>query len=278
MLTQAFDADLARLRTLSAMQTKALRDDRRASLQSGQRTAARLAGELRELQKAMESSNATLQAQLDSIDARRKMAVKMAPRAAVSLLPAPTAQEVAAAAEAGKKTGLPVCATMTFDTAKRSMMGVTPADFAREAEQLGLSLMGSNCGVGPAELMHSTRELLAVNSPIPVVAKGNCGIPEYVDGAIHYHGSPELMAQYAVFARDAGAKIIGGCCGTTPAHVAAIKAGIPGATIGLAYLQILQDLTDHGADLDLEDQRGRTPEACLIEFGCDRHRQAAAGA
>ena len=97
MLTQAFDADLARLRTLSAMQTKALRDDRRTSLQSGQRTAARLAGELRELQKAMESANATLQAQLDSIDARRKMAVKMAPRAAVSLLPAPTAQEVAAA-------------------------------------------------------------------------------------------------------------------------------------------------------------------------------------
>ena len=84
MLTQAFDADLARLRTLSAMQTKALRDDRRASLQSGQRTAARLAGELRELQKAMESSNATLQAQLDSIDARRKMAVKMAPRAAAT--------------------------------------------------------------------------------------------------------------------------------------------------------------------------------------------------
>ena len=65
--------------------------------------------------------------------------------------------------------------------------------------------------------------------------------------------------------------------GHTPAHVAAIKAGIPGATIGLAYLQILQDLTDHGADLDLEDQRGRTPEACLIEFGGDRHRQAAAG-
>ncbi len=131
-------------------------------------------------------------------------------------------EEVAAAAEAGHKTGLPVCATMTFDTAKRSMMGVTPTDFARSAAQLGLSVMGSNCGVGPAELMHSTRELLAAESTIPVVAKGNCGIPEYVDGAIHYHGSPELMAQYAVFARDAGAKIIGGCCGTTPAHVAAM--------------------------------------------------------
>ena len=131
-------------------------------------------------------------------------------------------EEVAAASEAGQKTGLPVCATMTFDTAKRSMMGVTPTDFALAADTMGLSVMGANCGVGPAELMHSTQELLAVKSSIPVAAKGNCGIPEYVDGAIHYHGSPELMARYAVFARDAGATVIGGCCGTTPAHVAAM--------------------------------------------------------
>jgi 5-methyltetrahydrofolate--homocysteine methyltransferase len=55
-----------------------------------------------------------------------------------------------------------------------------------------------------------------------VVAKGNCGIPQYKDGAIHFHGSPELMAQYALFARDVGATIIGGCCGTTPEHVAAM--------------------------------------------------------
>ena len=179
-------------------------------------------------------------------------------------------EEVAAAAEAGKKTGLPVCATMTFDTAKRSMMGVTPADFAREAEQLGLSLMGSNCGVGPAELMHSTRELLAVNSPIPVVAKGNCGIPEYVDGAIHYHGSPELMAQYAVFARDAGAKIIGGCCGTTPVHVAAMVQALNSTPVspfdpvametalGIAW----KDLPPQdGAQADKPARRGRRRKA-----------------
>jgi len=63
---------------------------------------------------------------------------------------------------------------------------------------------------------------LAHANNIPVVAKGNCGIPAYVDGAIHYQGTPELMAEYTLFARDAGAKIIGGCCGTSPAHVAAM--------------------------------------------------------
>jgi 5-methyltetrahydrofolate--homocysteine methyltransferase len=131
-------------------------------------------------------------------------------------------EEVAAAAEAARATGLPVCATLTFDTARRSMMGVTPADYARFAAEIGLDMAGANCGVGPAELMDSTQGMIDAGIEIPVVAKGNCGIPQYVDGAIHFHGSPELMAQYALYARDAGATIIGGCCGTTPEHVAAM--------------------------------------------------------
>ena len=53
-------------------------------------------------------------------------------------------------------------------------------------------------------------------------AKGNCGIPACVDGSIHYHGTPELMGDYACFARDAGTEIIGACCGTAPEHVAAM--------------------------------------------------------
>ncbi|MCZ7600213.1 MAG: homocysteine S-methyltransferase family protein [Gammaproteobacteria bacterium] len=56
-----------------------------------------------------------------------------------------------------------------------------------------------------------------------LVAKANCGIPEYHDGKIVYNGTPDLMARYAVLARDAGARIIGGCCGTTPDHVAAMR-------------------------------------------------------
>jgi len=60
----------------------------------------------------------------------------------------------------------------------------------------------------------------------PVIAKGNAGIPKYVDGHIHYDGTPELMAEYAVLARDAGATIIGGCCGTMPEHLAKMRAAL----------------------------------------------------
>ena len=59
-----------------------------------------------------------------------------------------------------------------------------------------------------------------------MIAKGNCGIPAYVDGEIHYHGTPELMAEYAVIARDLGARIIGGCCGTSPEHIRAMRTAL----------------------------------------------------
>ena len=59
-----------------------------------------------------------------------------------------------------------------------------------------------------------------------MIAKGNAGIPKFVDGHIHYDGTPELMADYAVLARDCGARIIGGCCGTTPAHLVAMRAAL----------------------------------------------------
>lgn len=131
-------------------------------------------------------------------------------------------QEIAAAVEACQSTGLPVCATMTFDTAKKSMMGVTPSDYIQFCQELGVYAAGANCGIGLPELMHSALEMLANDATIPVIAKGNCGIPEYIDGKIHWGGDPEMMAQYGLYARDAGAKIIGGCCGTTPEHIAAM--------------------------------------------------------
>jgi 5-methyltetrahydrofolate--homocysteine methyltransferase len=130
-------------------------------------------------------------------------------------------EEVEAATAAAKTTGLPVMATMTFDTAGRSMMGILPADYAQFAVEHGLHGYGANCGIGPAELMDAVLGIKKDNAPF-LIAKGNCGIPSYQDGAIHYHGTPELMAEYAVLARDAGVKIIGGCCGTSPEHVAAM--------------------------------------------------------
>ena len=143
-------------------------------------------------------------------------------------------EEVDAAVNAAKTTGLPVAVTMTFDTASRTMMGITPAQFAQQALALGADVLGANCGIGPAELMHSMAGMTATASAanIPMVAKGNCGIPAYLKGAIHYHGTPELMASYALFARDAGISIIGGCCGTTPEHVAAMSAALASRPAG----------------------------------------------
>ena len=131
-------------------------------------------------------------------------------------------QEMEAAVLACKKTGLPVLATMTFDTAGRTMMGTTPEEYAAQACELGVDGFGANCGIGPAELVHSIMHLSAPNQKPLIIAKGNCGIPQYIDGKIHYHGTAELMAHYAVQARNAGASIIGGCCGTTAEHIKAM--------------------------------------------------------
>ena len=132
-------------------------------------------------------------------------------------------EEVEAAIIAANSTGLPVLATMTFDTAGRTMMGITPADFVSHTDALGVAGVGANCGIGPAELLDSILLMAEAKPSQILIAKGNCGIPSYVEGEIHYHGTPELMADYALCARAAGAQIIGGCCGTTPAHLAAMR-------------------------------------------------------
>ncbi len=166
-------------------------------------------------------------------------------------------EETAAAIQAAKTTGLPICATMTFDTASRSMMGVMPADFAKFASVSGASFIGANCGIGPAELLHSVCGILTASGNLPVVARGNCGIPTYVEGAIHYHGTPELMAEYALFARDVGAKIIGGCCGTSPAHVAAMVAALDATPIReFDEVAMIGAFGDAWADVNIDNVGG----------------------
>jgi 5-methyltetrahydrofolate--homocysteine methyltransferase len=92
--------------------------------------------------------------------------------------------------------------------------------------------IGANCGVGASELIATVLGITAARPDAAVVAKGNCGIPQYVEGHIHYTGTPELMADYARIALDAGAKIIGGCCGTSPEHLAAMRKSLESHTRG----------------------------------------------
>jgi len=131
--------------------------------------------------------------------------------------------ELDAAIRSVQRAGLGYVATMTFDTGGRTMMGESPEDAMRRIRSGPWKpiAFGANCGVGPAQLMDSIFGLVrgAENETI-VVAKSNCGIPVLdSEMRVSYNGNPEVMAVYACMARDAGARIIGGCCGTTALHI-----------------------------------------------------------
>lgn len=137
-------------------------------------------------------------------------------------------EEYRAAAEACAAVGLPWVGTMSFDTAGRTMMGLTSADMVKMVGKLPTPpvAFGANCGVGASDLLRTVLGFAAQGPDLPIVAKGNAGIPRYQDGAIVYDGTPDLMAEYAILARDAGAQIIGGCCGTMPEHLRRMRAAL----------------------------------------------------
>lgn len=132
-------------------------------------------------------------------------------------------EEMRAAAKAAIREGVPYVCTMSFDTAGRTMMGLLPQTLEVQFTDLEPKplAIGANCGVGASDILVSISEMH--DFVIPVVSKGNCGIPKFEGTTITYSGTPELMARYAVMAADVGARIVGGCCGTSPEHLAAIR-------------------------------------------------------
>ena len=181
-------------------------------------------------------------------------------------------EETEAAIAGARTTGLPVVATLSFDTNGRTMMGITPSDLAGLHRKHRLAACGSNCGVSPSELVASIVNLAAASdSPAVLVAKSNCGIPQYVDGAIRFNGTPELMAVYAGLALDAGARIIGGCCGTTPEHLrrmrAALEAHVPGPKPDLATIEAKLGAISTGAAAQLRGELDRLAGAAVGAAG-----------
>jgi 5-methyltetrahydrofolate--homocysteine methyltransferase len=135
-------------------------------------------------------------------------------------------EELAAAIAAAHRVGLPHVATMTFDTNGRTMMGLTPEQAVVNVKQhAALPLaFGANCGMGPAQLVDSVMGIKrgALADDI-IVAKGNAGLPKMgMDLHVHYDATPAAMADYACLVRDVGARIIGGCCGTSAVHLRAM--------------------------------------------------------
>ncbi len=135
-------------------------------------------------------------------------------------------EEAACAAQSAIAVGLPYVVTYSFDTAGRTMMGLLPGAAAATlaAQTVPPVALGANCGVGAPDILVSLMQM--GDAPFPLVAKGNCGVPHFVGTEAVYSGTPELMANYTRLAINSGARIIGGCCGTTPAHVAAMRAAI----------------------------------------------------
>ena len=133
-------------------------------------------------------------------------------------------EEARAAVRACKEhTNCEVICTMTFEKSPEgafyTMMGVTPAEMVSEIVEAGATIIGANCGNGMENMIGIANEIRKINADIPLLIHANAGMPIYKDGETHYLETPEQMAGFVEFLINAGANIIGGCCGTTPEHI-----------------------------------------------------------
>ncbi|MCB0200760.1 MAG: betaine--homocysteine S-methyltransferase [Anaerolineae bacterium] len=138
--------------------------------------------------------------------------------------------EVQAAVEGAREASdLPVVVTMTFDTNFRTMMGVTPAQAVQTLSSWGVTVIGANCGNGPAEIERIMWEMAQVRPEgVVLMAQSNAGLPRWQGGEISYDGTPEVMADYAQRMRSLGVQVIGACCGSTPDHLQAMRVALDG--------------------------------------------------
>ena len=125
---------------------------------------------------------------------------------------------------------IPIVATMSFDTNYRTMMGVTPQAAVEAIAGMGAVAIGANCGNGPQEI-EIVMTQMAQHRPegVYLIAQSNAGLPQFVDGSIAYDGTPAVMADNALASRNLGINVIGACCGSTPEHIAAMRAALDAA-------------------------------------------------
>lgn len=137
-------------------------------------------------------------------------------------------EEVRASVEGVRQASesIPIITTMTFDTRGRTMMGVTPEDAVETLMGFGAEAIGGNCGNGPDEIIEVIRKMHVTQPGAILVAKANAGIPTLVGGKPVYRAAPADMTDYARQAFEAGARVIGACCGSTPEHIRAIEAAL----------------------------------------------------
>lgn len=139
--------------------------------------------------------------------------------------------EVKAAIDGARAVAdLPICVTLSFDTNGRTMMGVKAEQALESLRPYGLAAIGANCGNNLPDTMAAVQAMHQVDPNMPLIAKGNAGIPRWGEnGSLVYDGTPAVMAGYAYHVRQMGARLIGACCGSTPAHICAMSAALTGS-------------------------------------------------
>ncbi len=132
--------------------------------------------------------------------------------------------EIREAIQAARETAsLPVVASVTFTRDDRTLLGDDPSKVARKLDEAGADVIGVNCSGGPAQLLRILKQMRSAAPDKRFWVKPNAGWPEQVGGRIMYPADPDYFGDYALSFREAGAQVIGGCCGTTPQHIAAMS-------------------------------------------------------
>jgi len=127
-------------------------------------------------------------------------------------------REVKAAIMAAKSIGLAVAVTMTFDETMRTVLGTSPEAFAVTASALGADCLGANCSLGSKGILTAISAMREVTD-LPLMAQPNAGLPRLVEGKTIFPDSPAEMAEFVPDFVEKGVRVLGGCCGTTPAHI-----------------------------------------------------------
>jgi homocysteine S-methyltransferase len=135
-------------------------------------------------------------------------------------------------------TDLPVVAQMTIQTDGNTSYGTAPENFTTRLDEWGADVIGLNCSVGPATMLEALEKMRPVTRR-KLSAQPNGGLPRQVDGRMFYMASPEYMAKYAKRLIQAGAKFVGGCCGTTPEHIKQIANAVAALSPGRSIVRVM---------------------------------------
>ncbi|MGD0610547.1 MAG: homocysteine S-methyltransferase family protein [Anaerolineales bacterium] len=136
-------------------------------------------------------------------------------------------EEASAAFQGARRvTDLPVVVSFSYDRGVRTMMGVNPVDVIKKYREMGAMMVGANCGTTLENMEKIVQEYATAAPGFPLWAKPNAGMPHIADGAAVYDLTPDQMASAALKYADLGARVVGGCCGSTPEHISAIAKAI----------------------------------------------------